>query len=89
MVTTYKAILRGNQLEWSDEAPASLTSDGPVTVQVTILDDLDLLAQKQRRGQPMADILAHLASKQALNHIPDPVTWEREVRQDRPLPDRT
>jgi hypothetical protein len=88
MLTTYKAILRGDRLEWSDEVPVSAANDTPITVHVTILDDTNMLAQKRLRGQHMADILAQLASKRTLNSINDPATWERDVRSDRSLPDR-
>jgi hypothetical protein len=36
----------------------------------------------------MADILAQLAAKRVLDGIDDPVTWERDIRHDRSLPDR-
>ena len=88
MLTTYKAILRGDRLEWSDEIPIAVTSDTPITVHVTILDDTDMQVQQRLRGQQMADILAQLAAKRALDGIGDPVTWERDVRHDRSLPDR-
>ena len=40
------------------------------------------------RGQRMAEALEQLASMNALADITDPAGWERELRKDRPLPDR-
>jgi len=40
------------------------------------------------RGLEMAEILERLAAHQPFADIEDPVAWQREVRQDRPLPDR-
>jgi hypothetical protein len=87
MLTTYKAILRGNRLEWSDEAPVSADTT-PLMVHVTILTDKSDRLPPQHRGQLMAERLEHLAALHGLHGIPDAASWEREVRQDRPLPDR-
>jgi hypothetical protein len=35
----------------------------------------------------MAEILENLAATQTLNNI-DPILWQQETRQDRPLPGR-
>jgi hypothetical protein len=88
MLTTYKAILRGDRLEWSDEVPVVASSDTPITVHVTILDATEVRIQQRLPGQHMADILAQLAAKRVLDGIDDPVTWERDIRYDRSLPDR-
>jgi hypothetical protein len=40
------------------------------------------------QGQRMAAILQRIADRQALSHIVDPVAWQREIREDRPLPGR-
>ncbi|MCI0391228.1 MAG: hypothetical protein MOB07_21010 [Acidobacteria bacterium] len=40
------------------------------------------------RGVEMAEILERLAAHHPFAEIEDPVAWQREVRQDRPLPDR-
>ncbi|MGH9326481.1 MAG: hypothetical protein ACRD2B_07330 [Terriglobia bacterium] len=84
MSNTYKAVLRGNRLEWSEEVPERLTGDRPVTVQVTVLEG----GAKPGQGQQMADALEKLARLNALAEIPDPAEWEREQRQDRRLPGR-
>lgn len=86
MVRTYKALLRGNRLEWLEEAPESETNH-PLSVQVTILEQ-GTAAEEVSRGQAMADLLEQLAARGALSDIADPVKWQRELRQDRPLPGR-
>ncbi|MGH9432705.1 MAG: hypothetical protein ACRD3T_14275 [Terriglobia bacterium] len=84
MANTYKAVLRGNRLEWSEQVPERLTGDRPVAVQVTVLEE----EAKTSQGPGMADALEKLARMNALAEIPDPAAWEREQRQDRQLPGR-
>ncbi|MCB2263932.1 MAG: hypothetical protein LGR52_13515 [Candidatus Thiosymbion ectosymbiont of Robbea hypermnestra] len=43
---------------------------------------------KTNEGQRMATILQHMADRQALSHIIDPVAWQKNIREDRPLPGR-
>ena len=87
MLTTYNAILKGNQLEWIEGAPTLLSPDEPVNVKVTILKP-DAISVENNQGQRMADALEKLARKGTLKHLGDPVDWERTNRQDRPLPNR-
>jgi len=82
MVNTYKAVLRGNRLEWSGEVPERSTQDRPVRVSVTILET------NAGQGQQMADALEKLAHLNAAPAIADPAAWEREQREDRHLPGR-
>ena len=85
MQETYEAILRGDHLEWSGEArPSPADPDRPVAVRVTILDD----ATATGNGRLMAEALGQLAASHALTSLEDPISWEREVRRERPLPDR-
>lgn len=39
MLQTYKAILKGSQLEWNGEAPETEQNEQPINVFITILDD--------------------------------------------------
>lgn len=82
---TYRAILKGNRLEWTDSEPTDLNSEQPV--EVTILDTLDR-PNRTTQGQRMAEALERLAAAAGLSHIEDPVEWQREIRKDRPLPGR-
>jgi hypothetical protein len=88
MLNTYKAILRGNHLEWNEDAPDHLRQEDAVMVYVTILDEPVVPSAVIQQGQRMAAALEQLAAINALADLTDPVTWEREIRQDRPLPDR-
>ena len=82
---TYRAILKGNRLEWIESGPTNLDAEQPV--EVTILDtpgDVDATTQ----GQRMAKALERLAAANGLSRIKDPSEWQREIRKDRPLPGR-
>ena len=80
---TYRAILRGNRLEWTDQGPVDVNPEQPV--EVTILDEPDQTATRRKR---MAEALEKLAATDAFSEISDPVEWQREIRKDRPLPGR-
>ena len=82
MRETYRAILRGNRLEWTDPSPVDLN---PGTTRVTILDEPDQTANRRKR---MAEALEKLAASDAFSEISDPSKWQREIRKDRPLPGR-
>jgi hypothetical protein len=88
MLNTYKAILRGNHLEWDGDAPDHLAPEDEVVVYVIILDEPAVTSAVTQQGQRMAAALEQLAAINALPDLTDPVAWEREIRQDRPLPDR-
>lgn len=86
MLATYKAILRGNQLEWHEQAP-KMNSQEPVAVYVTLLHEPTIAAEKSDQGMKMAAALASLAAH-PYQTITDPLTWEQEQRQERSLPQR-
>jgi hypothetical protein len=88
MLVTYKAILKNNRLEWRDTVPDQLLPDQAVAVHVTILDEPVVTPTDASRGKRMAAALEKLAATLSLEGISDPATWEREIRQDRVLPDR-
>ena len=88
MLATYKAILRGNQLEWHEQIPPQLAQQ-PVAVYVTLLDVPITATEKSVQGAQMAAALTALATLQSESQtIVDPIAWEREQRQDRSLPHR-
>ena len=88
VLPTYKAILRGNRLEWRGDARQHPAGDRPVAVYVTVLDEplgaVDAAEQRER----MAEALARLAEIHALADIEDASGWERETRLERALPGR-
>lgn len=88
MLNTYKAVLKGNRLEWMEEGPELATEEEAVAVHVTILDQTMLKPRHSTQGQEMAAALERLATRNALANISDPVSWQRETRQDRGLPNR-
>jgi hypothetical protein len=83
MLRTYKAVLRGNRVEWIDAPPAPTR---PTPVHITLLEES---AEPTRpRGREMARALEALAQGGGLCGIPDPVSWQRDQRQERSLPSR-
>jgi hypothetical protein len=88
MLNTYKAILKGNYLEWDEDVPDHLTPEDAVAVYVTILDASPITSPIIQQGQRMAAALEQLAAINALSDLTDPVAWEQEIREDRSLPDR-
>jgi hypothetical protein len=88
MLNTYKAILRGNKLEWNEDVPNHLASEKAVMVYVTILDEPVVPSEVSQQGQLMAAALEQLAATHAYADISDPAAWEREIRQDHLIPDR-
>ena len=83
MSESYRALLKGDHLEWTDVVPDDLASEQPV--EVIILGEPDRMADRRRR---MAEALENLAASDAFSEISDPVEWQREIRKDRPLPGR-
>jgi hypothetical protein len=84
MLRTFKAVLKGDRLEWTDEIPE--TREQSFLVHVTLLEE-DAVASVSSRGQQMSEILSQLAAANTFSEV-NPITWQREVRQDRSLPDR-
>jgi len=88
MLATYKAVLKGNRLEWSGGAPVLPSPREAISVHVTILNDQNASSKETDQGKRMVAALEKLAAMQALTEITDPVAWQREIRRDRALPDR-
>jgi hypothetical protein len=83
---TYRAVLRGNQVDWIDTPP---TRQGDTEVQITLLrPDPEPEEVTRARRQAAVAALAELAAAGGIASIPDPAAWEREIRQDPPLPGR-
>jgi len=71
MLTTYKATLYGNKIEWGKDIPREVALGKTVTVQVTILDK-SLSTEKQ--GQQMAELLSKLAKSHTFANL-DAQNW--------------
>ncbi len=88
MLSTYKAILRGNRVEWRGDVDAHVATDQAIVVHITILDEPLVLTDTRDQGRRMAEILGRLAKLRTFSDVVDPAQWEREVRQERTLPGR-
>lgn len=90
VLTTYRAILRGNYLHWRNNMRVPLPPDRAVeVVYVTVLDEaVTPTASSESQGQRMAAALEQLAQIHAVTAIADPVAWEHQLRQERDLPGR-
>lgn len=85
MQRIFEAILKGNLLEWANEVPRQ--ADRPVRVYVTLQEERSTLSAEFRR-QKIVEILEKFAASNVFAEISDPVEWQRDLRQDRPLPGR-
>jgi hypothetical protein len=90
ILPTYKAILRGNRLEWRGSGRQHPPTNRPMAVYVTVLDEPlgEVDASEEGQGARMAAALERLAEIHALADISDATAWEREARQERALPGR-
>lgn len=83
MGKVYKAILRGDRLEWSGERP------GPdLDAEVKVIVSEGEGVSGGGRGRRMAEALARISARGGVSGISAPDSWERENRRDRPLPGR-
>jgi hypothetical protein len=87
MLPTYKALLHGDHLEWEDDVPEHVRAQEGIAVFVTIIGEPG--SDEQQRGRRMADALGRLAARGGPGSISDPSDWQRDEREDRPLPGRT
>lgn len=83
MARAYKAILRRDRVEWIDPPPKC---DEATPVYITLVAEAAEMSAS--RGPAMAEALEALARTGGLPSVPDPVAWQRDIRQDRLLPER-
>ncbi len=86
MFPTYRALLRGDRIEWEDEVPEQ--ADNPQGLEVFVVIVGELLQDGERRGRRMAEALESLAQKGGVSGIANASDWQREQREDRTLPGR-
>lgn len=71
----------------------------PPPLQQEVADFVELLKQKDRslaeidmppepNGSKLARLMEEVAAKNLFSRIPDAAVWQRQIRQDRPLPGR-
>jgi hypothetical protein len=82
----YVATIHGNVIEWEGDEPDNLNGDNAIKVEVRVIDVGKVLPKSD--GKKMAEALQQLAKLGGVKSIPDPLAWQREIRQDRPLPGR-
>jgi hypothetical protein len=89
VLTTYRAILRGNYLHWRNNMSIPVPPDRAVEVYVTVLEEtVTPTASPESQGQRMAAALEQLVQLHTCTAIADPVAWERQLRRERNLPGR-
>ena len=72
MLSTYRALLTDNQLEWLDEKP--LLTGKTAIVYVTLIEE-----QQTASPHQAIEILAKIAELNGgIKQITDPVEWQRE-----------
>lgn len=86
MQSTYKAILRGERIEWEEDVPKQIRDHAVLTVFVTIPDHPGVA--DKTLGARMAEVLQRLALSGRVTSIADPLQWQREQREDREAPGR-
>ncbi|HEY0025830.1 MAG TPA: hypothetical protein VGB24_23275 [Longimicrobium sp.] len=62
-------------------------SDGPIP-HLPIRRRRETPEQRAARIKEAVDALRHLAEMGTFDHIEDPGEWQRQIREDRPLPGR-
>jgi hypothetical protein len=86
MLDTFKAILKGNQIEWIDDLPSLEVQDQEVEVLITVLSEMKAHPEWQtQRGERMAQCLEKIANTGGIQGITDPVAWQREIRKERSI----
>jgi hypothetical protein len=84
MKETYEAIFTGDKVTWIGTPPPP--SDRPIRARIDLHDQPEL---KGTDGKVLAAVCEDIARKTGgIQSIPDPVAWQREQRNDRPLPGR-
>jgi hypothetical protein len=86
MLPTYPAVIRDGRIEWTGEKPAGLRPDQATPCHVTILEPQALPIEGRKALRAAA--MERAAARGGIRAIPDPVAWQREEREDRPLPGR-
>jgi hypothetical protein len=85
MAQTFRAILKGDRVEWLGAAPET---NGGVAVEITVVPQPSP-ANDPARGRRILETLNEIAARgTAAQAFGDPLEYQREVRKDRPLPGR-
>ena len=82
MLTTVKAAIEGERIEWQENVDAIVPANQRLNVLVTILQD-SLQDSSEERTRRRVAALERLAARDPFAAISNPEEWQREVRQDR------
>jgi hypothetical protein len=85
MSEAYRAVLRGDHVEWTGDKPSP--SQTALVVEVTVLGAAEE-SEHRSNGPAMAAALEAIARAGTFTPGGDPLAWERAERADRPLPGR-
>ena len=82
MLTTVKAAIEGERIEWQENVAAIMPANQRVNVLVTILQDSQP-GSPQERARRRTAALERLAARDPFASVNNPGEWQREVRRDR------
>ena len=88
MLSTLKAVVQGDKIQWQEAVDDVLPLDQPVEVLVTILEGRPNGLSLEERGRRRVAALEKLAALNAFSQVQDPVQWQQESREERRLPGR-
>lgn len=80
MPLIYEGVLRGETIEWTGKAPPPGSA---LRVRAEVIEAEG--KPPATDGERVAAILQALANLGGVPGIPDPVAWQREIREDRVL----
>jgi hypothetical protein len=74
MLDTYKAILKGNRVKWTNGSPVEVFQDQEVEVLIAFPEGINIQSDLQtQRGERMARCLEKIAGTGGVAGITDPV----------------
>ncbi|RKZ53505.1 MAG: hypothetical protein DRR16_06285 [Candidatus Parabeggiatoa sp. nov. 3] len=82
MLQSYKAVLKGQQLEWIDDRKVSANNQ-PFLVYVTLLKEEPIPQQLKLPGQPAIDRLEEIVDLNGAVSKIVPLKWQQEMPQER------
>ena len=85
---TYNQVLSGAKTLTPDEQLRLLEELAALIRQRVINQNHNANLNPTLRRQKIVEILEKIAATNVFANISDPVEWQRELRQDRPLPGR-
>ena len=89
MLTTLKAVVHGDRIEWLEASEDAFPPAQSVTALITPLQPrVDKAASSGQRVERRLAALKSLASINAFSGVSAPDRWQREIREDRDLPGR-